>query len=250
MLDTQQIAVVVLAVFAGATVVSTLGFGFALTSGPLLLLVLDPQTAVVVINASVALVFLMVVVQSRRHLRLRDVAPIAAGGLVGVPIGVTVLNSVSAGSLRTGIACLILALTVMVAFNSRVSLLRQRPLGPVVGLVVGALVAATSIGGPLLALHLLSREWPRHAMRASLSFFFLLVVSTGVVGYGVAGMYTPERLTLVLVAIAPLAAGFALGGYLVGRMNEQVFRRGVLAVIAVTSLMVLGQELLRLGVLD
>ena len=69
-------------------------------------------------------------------------------------------------------------------------------------------------------------------------------------GYGVAGMYTTERLTLVLVAIAPLAAGFALGGYLVGRMNEQVFRRGVLAVIAVTSLMVLGQELLRLGVLD
>lgn len=231
--------------FAGSTVASTVGFGLALTASPLMLLVLEPQTVVVVINACTLAVFALMLLQTRSQLPWREITPITIAGLIGVPVGVLVLGAASASALRIGIAGLILALATLVVFGGRMSVLRAGLLGPPVGLVVGSLVTATSIGGPLLALLLLGRGWTRQAVRASLSFYFLVVIAAGVVGYGVAGMFTAERTGIILIVAVPVLAGFRLGGYLVGRMNDQMFRKGVVFVIAVTSLMVLGQELLR-----
>jgi uncharacterized membrane protein YfcA len=67
-----------------------------------------------------------------------------------------------------------------------------------------------------------------------------------VAGYGVAGMFTPERVNLVLVATVPVLLGFGLATILVRRMNEALFRRAVIAVIIATSLVTLGREAARL----
>jgi uncharacterized membrane protein YfcA len=232
--------------FAGSTVASTVGFGLAVTASPLMLLVLDPQTVVVVMNASTLAVFLLVLLQAKDHLPLREIAPVTVAGLIGVPAGVVVLGSVSASALRIGIVCLVLALAALVALGFDGALLRRRFVGPPIGLVVGALLAATGIGGPVMALLLLSRRWSPQAIRASLAFYFLVVISAGVGAYGAAGLFTAERAILILAVALPVLAGFRLGRYLVRRMNDRMFRRGVVSVVAVTSLMVLGQELLRL----
>ena len=57
------------------------------------------------------------------------------------------------------------------------------------------------------------------------------------------GLLTQERAMLVLIALAPLVLGFWLATHLVGRMNEIVFRRAVLSVITVASVVVLAREL-------
>jgi uncharacterized membrane protein YfcA len=70
---------------------------------------------------------------------------------------------------------------------------------PVVGFVVGAIIAAFGIGGPLMVLYLLARGWSCQMLRASMSFFFLVNMSTGVVGYAVTGLYRKERVALTLI---------------------------------------------------
>ena len=87
-LSVEHLLVVAAMVFAGALVYCTAGFGIGVTSIPLLLFVVDPQTAVVLINTVSLFMFSLVIWQTRQHIPVRQVLPIAAAGLVGVPVGI------------------------------------------------------------------------------------------------------------------------------------------------------------------
>ena len=232
--------------FAGSTVLSTVGFGIGMTATPFLLVLFDPRTVVVVINTVSLFLFVLIIFQSREHLRLREMTPMGAAGLMGVPVGVFILSSAADSALRISITGLIIVLTAMVAFNVRRPIPRVRLIGPIVGFVVGMLLTSLGIGGPLMALFLLARDWPRQSVRVALSFYFLLVEFTGVVGYAVVGLFTPQTIILVVVTIAPVLLGFWLGSVLVRRMNERVFQHAVVVVILATSVAVLAREVLSL----
>ena len=245
-LSALELAISALMMFAGSTVLSTVGFGIGMATTPVLLLVLEPQTVVVVVNTVSLSLFVLIIYQSRSYLRTKAMGPIIAAGLLGVPVGVFILSSASASALRISITGLIILLTAAVVFNVRGPIPRARAVGPAVGFLVAVPLTSLGIGGPLLALFLLNQDWPRHSVRASLALYFLAVEFTGVVGYGVAGLFTTERIGLILVVAVPVLLGFSLATVLVRRMNERVFQHAVVAVILTTSLMVLGREALRL----
>ncbi len=238
-----EAVVAAIMVFIGSTVLGTVGFGMGLSTSPVLLLVFDPQTVVVVINTVSITLFVLVIAKNRTHLHVREITPISIAGLAGVPVAVYVLGAVSAGVLRVGITVLILALTALTATNFRGRLPAGGFLGLAVGFIVSVLINTTGIGGPIIVLYALSRGWTRNEVRASLALYFLVIEGTGVTGYIVSGLLTQERAMLVLIALAPLVLGFWLATHLVGRMNEIVFRRAVLSVITVASVVVLAREL-------
>ena len=163
------------------------------------------------------------------------------------PVGVFVLSSAHASVLRISISALILVLAIVVIFNVRGPLPRSNLMGLLVGFVAAILLTSLGIGGPLVALYLVMREWPRHAIRASTAFYFLLIEGSAVIGYGVAGMFTAERLTLILIVALPCLLGFGLATVLVGMMNERAFRQAVVIVVIVTSAMVFTREVIRLA---
>lgn len=243
--DASQLIVAALMLFIGSTVLSTVGFGIGMTTTPVMLLLLDPQTVVVVVNTVSLALFVMIILQTRQHMPWKEMTRVSIAGLAGVPVGVFFLSSANPTVLRISITVLIILLTLVVAFNIRGSLPRSHLVGPLVGFIVAVLLTSFGIGGPLMALFVLTRDWSRHRVRASLSFYFLIVEFTGAVGYGVAGLYTPERIGLIAVVIVPVLIGFGLASILVRMMNEQAFQRGVIVVIITTSMMVLGRELVR-----
>ena len=244
MLDTLQFGIVALIVLAGSTVLSTVGFGIAIATSPLLLLFLEPQTVVVMLNTVSPVVYFLVMVQTRAHLRVREMAPVSVAGLLGVPIGVYVLSVASPSVLRIAISVLVLVLTLaLLGLRNPISMPAPYVLGPLAGFSVGAVLSAVGIGGPILALFLLARNWGTQAIRASLSFYFLLIEAAAVVGYALAGMFTAELIALILVVMAPAVLGFGAGSVLVRRLNEARFRQGVVAVVLVSSVMVLAREL-------
>jgi uncharacterized membrane protein YfcA len=228
--------------FIGSTVLSTVGFGIGMTATPVLLLVFDPQTVVVVVNTISIPLFSLIIYQNRTEIPFRSVLPWSIAGLAGVPIGVFVLSSASAGILRIGITVLIIAMTIVTALNLQRVIPRSRWFGMVVAIVVSALLNSLGIGGPLMALYILGQGYSRNAVRGSLAFFFVVVEASGVLGYGYTGLLTGERIALILVTVIPVILGFWLATFLVRRMNEAVFRRAVVIVIVATSLMVLARE--------
>ncbi len=241
-LSIEQLLAVAAIVFMGALVFCTVGFGIGVASFPLLLLLVDPQSAVVVINTVSLPMFALVIWQTRQHIPALQVLPIAAAGLVGVPVGIFILRDADTALLRISIVVLIIALTLLAAFNTRQTLPRSTPIGMGVGFVVSVILNAFGVGGALMALAWLSHKMSSHALRGSLSLYFLAVEGVGVIGYGAAGLLTEDRLQLMGISLLPVVLGWGLALLILRRINETMFRRLVIVAIIVTSMMVLARE--------
>ncbi len=228
--------------FAGSTVLSTVGFGIGMTTIPIMLFAFDPQTVVVVVNAVSIALFVLIVHQNRADIPVRRVLPWAGVGLLAAPVGVLILRDADTALLKVAIATAIIALTVVVASGARLSLPSGTAVGLALAFAVSLMLNALGIGGPIMALHAFSYSWTRNAVRGALSLYFLFVEAFGVIGYGLAGMLSAERLWLIAIVTIPVLLGFALATKLVRRMSETVFRRASVLVILFTSGMVLARE--------
>ena len=238
-----QIVVAVIASFAGSTIFSTVGFGIGMVAMPILLLVLDPQTAVVVLNSVEVPLAGLMVWQNRSHLKTKEMTSIAIAGLIGALVGAFLLASANENPLRISILVLIMALALVTVFNSSgFSMPTPSIAGPLVGFIVGVILTSLAIGGPLLVLFIFTRNWDRHAVRSSLSLYFLFVMPTAVIGYAVGGLYTPDRVILTIITLAPVLIGFWLGSKLAQIMDERMFKTAAIMVILVTSTAVLIRE--------
>ena len=242
MLGAVEIAAAAAALAAAGFTIGVVGFGFGLTTSPILLLILDPQTTVVVINAAAIVAFGLVLIETRGHADYRQLTPTAAAGVLGTPFGVYALSALDPSILRIGISALVLGLTVLVIVKTEWRIPKPRIAGPILGFGVAAMVTALSIGGPLLALFLIGQGMERQRVRASMAFFFTVMYGAAAVGYAVQGLFDVERIIMAVAGAAAAAAGYWLSTRLVGRMNERAFRWAVVAVIAVTSVLVLARE--------
>ena len=241
-LTRTRLAIAAAATLAGSTVFSAIGFGIGMVSIPILLLAFDAQTAVVVLNTVEVPLSVLMVWQNRRHLERGEILPITIAGLAGAIVGAFVLAASAERPLRISIIALIVVLTAVTALNLRAGMPMPRFLGPVIGFLVGLMLTALGVGGPLLALYMLARQWRRDAIRGSMSLLFLFVMPAAVAGYAITGLYDAERLTLTAATLAPVIAGFFLGSRIARAMNERVFRIAAIAVIAATSTVVLVRE--------
>ena len=75
MLSGTELLIVLAAIVVGATIMGVLGFGFALVATPVMLLFVEPKSAVVTINAVTSITALLVLFQTRRHLKLSPNPP-------------------------------------------------------------------------------------------------------------------------------------------------------------------------------
>ncbi|MXX93844.1 MAG: sulfite exporter TauE/SafE family protein [Chloroflexi bacterium] len=241
--DILHIVVTSLVLMGAAFVIGAIGFGFGLTTSPILLLVLDPQTVVVVINAVAIIAFSLVLVETREHLRNRELAPMAVAAVLGTPIGVFALSTLDASVLRIAIGALVLVLTAMVVFNAEWKVPYPRISGPALGFISSASTTGLAIGGPILVLFFLGRRMDRQNVRASMAFFFTIMYVTAAIGYAIQGLFTSERLVLIVAAAPMVAIGYWIAMKLTGRMNEGVFRAAVIGVVVISSIAVIVREL-------
>ena len=238
------IAIVVMA--AGGLVMGLVSIGIGMVVSPVLLLMIDPQSVVVTINSIAIPILTLVLLQTRRDIPMRSAIPLPAAGLLAAPIGVLILNSASPGALRLIIGCAILCLAVPSAFSMGRPLPHGNMLTPVVGFVGSLLVIGTGIGPPLVALYLLNQGWAGSHIRASMALYYLPIAAIATTLYAVTGLFTLERVWLILALTPAGVLGFGMASLLVGRMNDQFLRRVILAVVIGASITLLGREVARL----
>lgn len=237
-----QFGVAALMMFLGCTALSATGFGIGMVAMPGLLFVLEPQTAVVILNTVAIAVEAWVVVQARKDIPFREVLPIAAAGALGVPFAVYILKFADPSVMRIGISALIIALAATAAVNFQRDFPFSKAAGILAGFGVGVVLPAFGVGGPLVTLYLLTRNWERQSIRAAMAFYLFALDVFGIAGYAVAGFYTAERLNLIGVMMIPMIAGLGLGTLILRLMSERVFRYAVVTLIVSSSLMVLVRE--------
>lgn len=243
LLSPLTLSVAVAAMFVGATVAGAAGFGMGMVALPFMLLVLDPITAVLALNTTQMLLFLMIIRDTRRWVHTSELKPTVLLGVVGAAVGVFVLTASAEEALRLSAVSLILLLAVLTTLVPTSGLRVPSAFGPPMGLGAAILLGTMAIGGPVMALYALARGWAKNSVRGSLAFYFLAVTVVLAAGYAVAELYSPARLVLIGIAQGPVLLGAVLGSRLAHLMSDRIFRISVLALIIVSSLAVLVREL-------
>ena len=93
-------------------------------------------------------------------------------------------------------------------------------------------------------LFLLGRGMDRQGVRGSMAFLFTVMYCTALAGYAFQGLITTDRILLTAATIPSVALGYWLSVRLTGQINARVFRKTIVIVIAVTSVLVLAREVL------
>ncbi|MXY47273.1 MAG: sulfite exporter TauE/SafE family protein, partial [Chloroflexi bacterium] len=174
-----ELAFAVLVVFFACTVFSAMGFGIGIVGLPLLFLMFDPATSIILLNVMALPVVLVVAWRNRDHMRAGEIVPIVIAGIIGALIGGWVLGFLDISEYKEifGIAVLavIIALTVGGMLDLPFSMPSAKIMGPVSGFLVGLFITGIGVGGPLLVLFFVSQQWTRHATRASMALFFIFM---------------------------------------------------------------------------
>lgn len=223
--------------FAGVAVQSFAGFAGSLVAIPLFSLFISPREAVPAYNLTMFAVNTYLVWEARRHIDVRRIGVMLAGGLVGVPIGANLLVHAPVHAIGLAISVVTLAFAVLFLLNVRIPLRENAPTQAGIGVLSGILGGSISESGPPIVIYSLAQGWEKDTFRTTLLAYFFGLSLISVTTFAVMGMYTPRVLTLGTGAIVPAALAGLLGVALKNRVGQSAFRKAILAIIVAVSIL-------------
>ena len=218
------------------------GFGGALIFVPLASAVVGPRSAAPLLLIVDAVAAAGLIPNAWRGAARREVCIMAAGALLGVPLGVLLLTRADPLALRWGLAAVVAALLAVLISGWRYRGRRTRPVTAGVGLVGGLLSGLAQIGGPPVVAFWLSSALSPDVVRANIVLYFAISTVFSGVAYVAGGLITPAVLMLALLAGPAYGLGIYLGSRLFGVASETAFRRicyALIGIAAVVSLPIL-----------
>lgn len=237
----------ILAVVAATGLVAGLargfsGFGAGLIFIPIVSAAVGPRLAVPLLLIIDAILSVGMVPEAWRRADKREVATMAAGAFVGIPIGVAVLTWLDALTLRWMIVVVVVALLLLLVSGWRYRGQPRPPLTVAVGVVGGFFNGAAQVGGPPVIAYWLGGVAPALTVRANIVLYFEVTTVISAVNLYLGGLFVGELVPLALAAGPTYGLGIIVGSRLFGLASDTTFRRLSLALIALAA--VLGLPLL------
>ena len=241
-----QVALVILAVGFAAFVKGFVGFGFPLISVPMLALIVDPKTAVIIVSIPTILSNLVVLVQGQvPWTPLRRALPFMVPLVVGAVLGASLLPHLDPRLLAAiiGATSVGFSLLSLVRVKLTLSPAQERVASPVVGALCGVLGGATTIYGPLVALYFQALRYDKWPFVYVLSVIFLAGTLAQNVTYAALQLYRPEIIAYGLLACLPMLVGVHLGMRAQRHASLPLFEYVVLAVVLLSGLNLIARAL-------
>lgn len=158
-------------------------------------------------------------------------------GFVGAVGGSLLAANLDDETARRLVAVAILVAALVALVREPPAWLRHDVFGAALGFLVGVLLAAFAVGGPLVAAWLLTRSRDRAVIKGTLAVYFGAIDGLSFLGRATVGALGPDLPHLLLLYALPTAAGFLVGRSLAGRLSFPVWHRisggGLVAIAAV-----------------
>ncbi len=244
-MDPYEIVLVAAALALGGLVHGTLGIGFPLVSTPLLALVLDVRSAVLVtLLPTIAVNVASIAYGGAWRERIAAYWPLAAWALGAAVCGALLLTLFDPSPFK-----LVLAAVIFVYLNAE--RIRFLPLDwvnsyPQLGMAAFGILAGLSAGSvnvmvPILVIYALQRKLAREHMVAVFNLCFASGKVSQIAVFGGAGLLSGELLLATaagaLIALLALFAGFRLRARISAATYETILRR----VLLVMALVLIGE---------
>jgi len=215
---------------AAATLQSTVGFGFAVASVPLLRLI-DPHLAPVPQLLMIVPLALSMAIRERASMDISGIRWVLLGRVFGALAGWGLLAIASEIVLDLSMAFIVLV--AVIALSVAQVIPRNPVTETVAGTVSGVGAMVSSIGGPPLAL--LYRDAGGQTLRSSLAAIFVIGLTITITTRAVGGLITPEDILLAVALLPAVAIGFYCSQFLLGRMEGTPLRIAILVVASISA---------------
>tara|TARA_B100001750_G_C15507978_1_gene601670 strand:- start:542 stop:1465 length:924 start_codon:yes stop_codon:yes gene_type:complete len=229
------IALAGISILAGL-IQGSLGFGFAIVSVPLLVLLDERLAPVPQILAALPL-SILVWWRERAHTEVRAVVLMSLGRLPGTFLGHALLGVASAAVLDVTIGSLVLFAVVVLAVGRAVP--RNPTTETVAGLLSGTAGYVSAISGPPIAL--LYKGAPGATARATISLILVVGSVITLSGRFMGGRFTELDLWLGAVALPSTLLGLWLSGFVKDRIEGRPMQLGILALCTLAGVALLGR---------
>jgi uncharacterized protein len=231
------------AAFRGLT-----GFGFALIAALGLFAFPSPSEGVsFILLADLVLTILLLLDRDHGRVDWPITRMLLAMGFLGALGGTLLVVHLDAETSKQLVAGAVFLAACLAMVRHPPHWLRHTALGAVIACVVGALLAAFAVGGPLVAAWLLARGSDQRMLKGTLAVFFGAVDAVSLLARALLGGLGPDLPGHLALYGLPTCAGFALGRALSTRISFETWRRlsaGGLVAIAAAGLV---QTVLALG---
>lgn len=235
---TESVAICVIVFFA-ATVRSTIGFGAALISMPLLSFVIPVQTAAPFVALVMLLNSVGVLVRERRHISLRAVLPLVLPAIVSVPLGVWLLRTGNERIVKGVLAVVVITFSVWSLRREHRQLLSNDRWAPLAGFVAGFLGGAYNVSGPPIVMYGALRHWYPEQFRGMLQSFFIVSGVWIVTVHFYHGLITRDVLVCFTMSMPSIFLGWIAGTLLARRIPVERFRIIVQVLLLTLSVLLL-----------
>jgi uncharacterized protein len=233
-------------IFGAAIVRGFSGFGFSLLSITALSLVYAPAQIIPSIFMLEVAASLHLLPSIWKDIHWRSLLPLTLGCLIATPLGVWALANVPPRPMQIALALFVLAATFALW---RGYALKSMP-GPVASTAAGAASGlangAFGIGGPPVIVFYFSSPAGDIAGRASLIAFFLITDVIGLSNQAVQGLLSWDAVWRAAAFLPPLLLGVWIGNNSFKSANPEMFRKAVLALLAVLAV-IIGLKAVLLG---
>jgi uncharacterized membrane protein YfcA len=217
------------------------GFGAALVFVPLAAAAVGPRAAIPVLALLETVSCLVFLPGAWAYAARREVAVMAAGAILAVPLGSMILAHADPVALRWGLTVLVLAAVGLLASGWRYRGPEKLPLTLGVGAAGGLMSGAAMLGGVPPAVWWLGRSATARVLRASMNLYFAILTAAIVTAFAWHGLFGMPALWLAAAAGPAYGIGLWVGAALFGMASETTFRRTAYGLILAAA--VLGMPL-------
>lgn len=244
MLSAEFVSYLLIGALAGGFINGFAGFGTSLFALGWWLQVMPPLQAVAVVLAMSVISGVQGVVAVRRAIQWPRLLRFLLPALIGVPIGLQILEQINADHLKIGVAAFLLTYGGFFTFRRNLpSLARPTPIvDSSVGFLGGVLGAIAGLSGALPTMWLSMRSWPKEQTRAVLQPFNVIVLGLSALMLAWSGAYGRETLITMVVALPVTMVAAQIGLWTFRRLSDAQFRRLLIIMMFLSGLMLLAQE--------
>lgn len=239
----QLLAISSAAIFLAAIVRGFSGFGFSLLSITAISLILPPREIVPTIFLLEVAASINMIPAIWRDIDWRSIRWLLVGYVIALPFGVFALSRFPEAPMQLAMSIFVLATAVMMLRGFRLQRTPGAAATTITGAASGIFNGAFGIGGPPVVLFYFSTPAAAAVSRASVIAFFLSTDVLGLCGHIYEGLITEQTFVQFLAWLPALLIGVWAGVHGFRRVNQVIFRRAVLVLLMVLSVLTLAKAL-------
>jgi hypothetical protein len=234
-IDSRSVVLFV-AVFLGSVVVGAAGFGSAAVAGALMLFWFVPVSAVPILNSASLTTQMISMGQLWKTLQWQGCLTLIIGGLVGMPLGVLILQRTDPDAFRFAFGVFLVCWTSYLLLRPHLRVRRHGALADgIVGLTGGITGGAIAFPGALPSIWCAITRDTKEKQRGTIQIFILVMQICTLVYLFAKGMVGHDFVADYIKMVPAIMIGTFVGVYLFAKINEAVFRRVVLILLLIVG---------------